>query len=199
MRTLLLILTLSGLLAACSDNGGGKPDKADPDSAPSAESAQMQDQTESGKKESATPDLEAGQPVTKPSPPEPDSSGDAEETGDGSEAKNAQGSGDAVPAESSDEAAGADQTASESQARAASKIYDRYCVACHEKGMAGAPKLSNTTEWQKRLDKRGLKGLASNSWDGYRAMPAKGTCSSCSREELEATVEWMLDQSGVSF
>lgn len=192
MRTSLLILTLTGLLAACSDNGGGQPDKSDPDSAQSAESAQTQDQTEPGKKESATPDLEAGQPVTKPTPPEPDSSGDSEEKGQ-------QGSGDKA-GQAPKDATETDQSKGDSAKKvAAADIYDRYCVACHEQGMAGAPKLANTAEWQKRLDKRGLKGLASNSWDGYRAMPAKGTCSSCSREELEATVQWMLDQAEVSF
>jgi cytochrome c5 len=195
MRILLLLVTLTAGLAACSDDGGGQPEEAasgSADSAESTESGQAQDSTPSGQNPSAKQGLEAGQPVTRPTPPEQVSAGDAQ--GKGSD----DAGGDDGPA--STEPTEADQNTDKAERRvAAAEIYDRYCVACHEKGMAGAPKLANTAAWQDRLEKRGLKGLAKNSWQGYRAMPAKGTCSSCSREELEATVEWMLDQAKVSF
>jgi cytochrome c5 len=186
MRALLLILTLTGLLAACSDSGNEPSDKA------GGESAEQQDQKDSGQEKSQSPDLEAGQPVTKPSPPEPESSKDSEQ-----EAR--EGSGDKSTEDSKD-TTGANQNGDGSGKKvAASDIYDRYCVACHEQGMAGAPKLSNTAEWEKRIEERSVEGLVSNSWDGYRAMPAKGTCSDCSREELAATVKWMLGEAKVSF
>lgn len=190
MRTLLLILTLTGLLVACSDNGDGQPNDT---GAESAESAEMQDQAQSGPDESEEPDLEAGEPVNKPTPPEPESSSqDSEQEGQ-------EGSGEDSK-EASQDTTKADQNKDDSGKKvAAADIYDRYCVACHEQGMAGAPKLSNAAEWEKRIEERGFEGLVSNSWDGYRAMPAKGTCSDCSRDEIRATVEWMLNQAEVSF
>ena len=186
MRALLLILTLAALLVACSENGDSQSDAG-------AESTDKQQESASGDKASKAPDLEAGQPVTKPTPPELESSKDSkpdDKEGSGDESKGA--SQHTTKAEQNKDGSG-------SEAVAASDVYDRYCVACHEQGMAGAPKLSNSAEWQKRIDERGFEGLVSNSWDGYRAMPAKGTCSDCSREELRATVEWMLDQAKVSF
>lgn len=189
MRALLLILTLTGLLAACSDNGDGQPDDTGVES---AESAEMQDQGQSDPGESEEPDLEAGQPVNKPTTPDLESSDDSEQ-------KDQDGSGD-ESGEAAEDTTKADQNKDDSGEKvAAAEIYDRYCVACHEQGMAGAPKLSNTAEWEKRIDERGVEGLVSNSWGGYRAMPAKGTCSDCSQEEIRATVEWMLNEGGVSF
>ena len=35
--------------------------------------------------------------------------------------------------------------------------------------------------------------LTNNAYNGYNAMPAKGLCMDCSREEIERSVQYMLD------
>lgn len=71
-------------------------------------------------------------------------------------------------------------------------VYQNYCFACHDTGAAGAPRLSDHAFWQQagnhtqRLYKSTLKGV--------RAMPAKGTCLSCTDQQLTQTVDWMLQQ-----
>lgn len=91
----------------------------------------------------------------------------------------------------------AEAVAEEGDGREPEKIYNQYCVACHAQGVAGAPKLDDTAAWQERLDARGHDGLVQSSMNGLNAMPPKGTCSNCSQEEMEATVDWMLSEAGL--
>ena len=72
-------------------------------------------------------------------------------------------------------------------------IYNTYCVACHAAGIAGAPKLGDAAAWAPRLAK-GNEMLVTNAINGIGAMPAKGTCMSCSDEDIRVTVEYMLAQ-----
>jgi cytochrome c5 len=90
------------------------------------------------------------------------------------------------------ESSAAAQTAS-SGPRAAEEVYSSACAACHNTGAAGAPKLGDASAWSGRVDK-GLETLVSHAINGFNAMPAKGGCSSCSDEEIEVAVEYMLDE-----
>lgn len=78
--------------------------------------------------------------------------------------------------------------------RSGQEIYDGYCSSCHKTGAAGAPKLDASDEWQSRLDDKGRDKLYENSINGFNAMPAKGTCSDCSDTEMQAAVDYMLDE-----
>lgn len=74
-------------------------------------------------------------------------------------------------------------------------IYNQYCVTCHSMGVAGAPKTGDKA-WQARLKKAGsIDQLVTTSEKGIRAMPKKGTCNSCTREQLKAAIEFMLPKS----
>lgn len=73
-------------------------------------------------------------------------------------------------------------------------IYGQFCVACHSIGVAGAPKFGNAGDWAPRLAK-GMDSLISNAINGINAMPARGTCADCSDEEIEVTIQYMLDNS----
>ena len=76
--------------------------------------------------------------------------------------------------------------------RSGDEVYNIGCAACHTAGIAGAPMLANQSQWGGRLDK-GLETLTNNAYNGYNAMPAKGLCMDCSKEEIERSVQYMLD------
>ena len=70
--------------------------------------------------------------------------------------------------------------------------YNQACIACHASGVAGAPRFGNTEDWAPRLAK-GRDQLYASVINGMPpAMPAKGTCFSCSEEELRAVTDYMI-------
>ena len=73
------------------------------------------------------------------------------------------------------------------------KIYQASCQACHAAGVAGAPKPGDKEAWAPRIAK-GNDALLSSVTNGLNAMPPKGTCMSCSEDELRAAVEYMVGQ-----
>jgi cytochrome c5 len=75
------------------------------------------------------------------------------------------------------------------------EIYDTKCFTCHASGVAGAPKLGDKAEWDKRLKEQGMDGIMKVVINGRGAMPPKGTCMDCSDEDLKKAVEYMLSQS----
>lgn len=76
-------------------------------------------------------------------------------------------------------------------------VYDQQCSTCHAAGVAGAPMVDATDDWQQRLDERGREGLHSNAINGYKGMPAKGGDSSLSDDEVTNAVDYMLEQAGL--
>jgi len=73
------------------------------------------------------------------------------------------------------------------------KIYQASCQACHAAGVANAPKLGDKEAWAPRIAK-GNDALFSSVKNGLNAMPPKGTCMSCSDDELRAAVEYLVAQ-----
>ena len=57
----------------------------------------------------------------------------------------------------------------------------------------GAPKLGDKDAWAPRIAK-GNDALFSWVKNGLKAMPPKGTCMSCSEDELRAAMEYMVGQ-----
>lgn len=79
--------------------------------------------------------------------------------------------------------------------RAAEDIYNTSCMACHSTGVPGSPQLGDVAEWNTRVSK-GMEVVYSNAINGLNgAMPPKGTCMSCSDDEINATVDYMIAQS----
>ena len=74
------------------------------------------------------------------------------------------------------------------------EIYNTYCMACHTTGAAGAPKIGDAAAWEERLGK-GIEEVYANAINGINGMPPKGTCMSCSDEEIEATVDYIVENS----
>lgn len=78
--------------------------------------------------------------------------------------------------------------------RSGSAVYSASCLACHDSGLAGAPKIGVAEDWAPRIA-QGEETLVANAINGIRGMPPKGTCMNCSDEELKLAVEYILSQS----
>ncbi|AQR65967.1 cytochrome c5 family protein [Aquaspirillum sp. LM1] len=73
------------------------------------------------------------------------------------------------------------------------EIYGSVCMACHDTGAAGAPKMGDKAAWAPRIGK-GLDGLVASATKGLNAMPPKGGYSG-SDAEFRAAVEYIVGNS----
>lgn len=75
------------------------------------------------------------------------------------------------------------------------QVYQTFCFACHQTGANNAPVLANAEQWGPRIDK-GIDVLYANAINGFNngAMPARGLCTDCSDEDVQATVDYMVSQ-----
>lgn len=74
------------------------------------------------------------------------------------------------------------------------KRYKATCYLCHDTGASGAPKLGDKGAWSARI-KTGKNTLYDKAIKGFNAMPAKGGCLNCSDQEIEMTVDYMIQKS----
>lgn len=74
------------------------------------------------------------------------------------------------------------------------KIYRQACAFCHDKGLAGAPKIGDDAAWSPRLA-QGMDVLYTVSLRGKGAMPAKGGNPALSEADVKAAVDYMVAQS----
>ena len=74
------------------------------------------------------------------------------------------------------------------------KVYQTYCSACHGYGVAGAPKTGDKSAWEKRMS-QGWDTIMSHAINGYKGMPAKGNCLTCSDEDIRTSIEYILSES----
>ena len=81
---------------------------------------------------------------------------------------------------------------SSSAGRSGQDVYNSSCAACHATGVLGAPKFG-TNEMQLRVDEKGMETILTNAINGINAMPPRGTCNSCSDEEIQASIDYMLE------
>jgi len=83
--------------------------------------------------------------------------------------------------------------AASSGPRSGEAVYQASCLACHDSGVAGAPKFGDAAAWADRIAKgtdvlyaSGIKGVPGTG------MMAKGGCMDCSDEEVNAAVDYMV-------
>lgn len=81
------------------------------------------------------------------------------------------------------------------QLRTGEAIYKAVCIACHDSGVAHAPKLGDAAAW-KPLIEEGQHVLSAHAFVGVRAMPARGGDDELSLEEFSRAVAWMARNSG---
>jgi cytochrome c5 len=94
-------------------------------------------------------------------------------------------------------AAPAPAAAAPAAARSGDAVYNASCVACHGTGAAGAPKLGDKAAWGDRIA-QGMDTLVQHAIAGFQGktgvMPPRGTCGTCSDDELKAAVEFMVSK-----
>jgi cytochrome c5 len=85
-----------------------------------------------------------------------------------------------------------------SPGRNGQQVYQVSCGACHDAGIAGAPKLGDKGQWAKRIAK-GLDTLYASGVNGVQgsagAMPAKGGNPALSNAEVKAAVDYIVARS----
>ncbi|MES2217839.1 MAG: c-type cytochrome [Pseudomonadota bacterium] len=70
--------------------------------------------------------------------------------------------------------------------------YEGYCSGCHAMGSGGAPKMGDADAWAAIMKKSTMDQIYSNAIHGLNGMPAKGTCMSCSDDDIKKTVDYMI-------
>ncbi len=80
--------------------------------------------------------------------------------------------------------------------RSGEQIYKAVCGACHEAGVAGAPKLGDNAAWAPRI-KTGLDGMMKVAIVGKGGMPPRGA-SDATDAELARAIVFMANKSGGS-
>lgn len=81
--------------------------------------------------------------------------------------------------------------------RSGEDLYKAVCGACHEAGVAGAPKMGDKAAWAPRIGV-GLDVLTKTVIAGKGAMPPKGG-SDATPEELTRAVVFMTNKAGANF
>jgi cytochrome c5 len=82
--------------------------------------------------------------------------------------------------------------------RSGADLYKAVCGACHEAGVAGAPKLGDKAAWAPRIA-LGLDGLLKSAIAGKNAMPPKGGAADASDAEMKAAIAFMANKAGANF
>ena len=85
----------------------------------------------------------------------------------------------------------------EKAAQGSEAIYKATCAACHDSGVANAPKLGDKGAWAARIGV-GLEKLAASGIKGKGAMPPKGGAD-LSDADFTRVVAWLANKSGASF
>jgi cytochrome c5 len=71
-------------------------------------------------------------------------------------------------------------------------IYEGYCSGCHTTGSGGAPKMGDKPAWDELQKNNTMAQIYSVALHGKGGMPAKGTCISCSENDIKQAVDFMI-------
>ena len=77
--------------------------------------------------------------------------------------------------------------------RSGEEVYNTVCAACHNSGVANAPKFRDAATWAPRIGK-GIDGLVASSIKGMGSMPPRGGVPTVSDDELRGAIEHMVAQ-----
>ena len=80
-------------------------------------------------------------------------------------------------------------------ARSGDEIVKAVCAACHQAGVANAPRIGDAAAWGK-LAKAGMPALLASAIKGVGAMPPKGGAADLTDAELARAIASMANQSG---
>jgi cytochrome c5 len=82
--------------------------------------------------------------------------------------------------------------------RSGEEVVKAVCAACHQAGVANAPKLGDKAAWAPHI-KEGLKDMVATAIKGKGAMPPKGGNPSLTDDEVTRAVVFMANQAGAGF
>ena len=92
-------------------------------------------------------------------------------------------------------AGAAPAAAASSGPRDGETVFKGACFACHDTGAAGAPKRGDKAAWEPRIA-QGIETLKKHAIGGFTGksgmMPPRGTCATCSDEEIENAIHYMI-------
>ncbi len=78
------------------------------------------------------------------------------------------------------------------------QVYKNTCAACHDMGVAGAPKLGDKAAWGPRIA-QGEQVLLRHAKEGFQGktgfMPPKGGNAALTDEQLRASIAYMVSKS----
>lgn len=74
------------------------------------------------------------------------------------------------------------------------QIFSQACAYCHDKGIAGAPKIGDVAAWNPRLA-QGMDTLYAVALRGKGAMPAKGGNPALTDTSVKAAVDYLVAES----
>lgn len=77
--------------------------------------------------------------------------------------------------------------------RTGEQIFQIYCAECHITGISGAPRISDKSAWAPRIA-QGQAVLLEHALHGFKNMPGRGSCSTCSDAEIKASVEFIVNK-----
>lgn len=93
--------------------------------------------------------------------------------------------------------AAAAPAAASSGPRDGETVFKGACFACHDTGAAGAPKRGDKAAWEPRIA-QGIDTLKKHAIEGFTGgngvMPPRGTCATCSDEEIVNAIHYMIDK-----
>ncbi len=78
--------------------------------------------------------------------------------------------------------------------KAGKAIYTQYCAGCHNMGGGGAPKFGDSSQWEP-LVAGGMSQVYTNAIRGINGMPPKGNCDSCTNEQINFAVDYIVKNS----
>jgi cytochrome c5 len=83
-------------------------------------------------------------------------------------------------------------------ARSGEAIVKATCAACHQAGVAKAPKIGDKNDWAPHI-KTGLSAMVQTAIKGKGAMPPKGGDTSLTDAEVSRAVVFMANSAGANF
>ena len=95
-----------------------------------------------------------------------------------------------------DDSCGGGGVAAAAGPRSGEAVYNAACMACHATGAAGAPMVGDAAAWSPRIA-NGMDALYNSGINGVAGtgMMARGGCVDCGDEEINAAVDYMVDNS----
>ena len=71
------------------------------------------------------------------------------------------------------------------------ELYNQACATCHAAGVLGAPRAGDKALWASRLKAEGVPTMVKHVKEGYKNMPARGLCNTCTDADFANLIQYM--------